>query len=42
MESHLEDGEPSGDGRPESAEQRLIHEVKVVDWIDGGIRRRCS
>ncbi len=42
VEAHFEDSEPLGDGGPESAEESAVHEVKVVDWVSGGVRLRCS
>lgn len=42
MEAHLDNGEPLGDGRPQLAEQCAVHEVKVVDCVAPGVRRRCS
>ena len=42
VEAHLEDGEPLGDGRPQPPQQRPVHEVKVVDCVAPGVRRRCS
>jgi hypothetical protein len=42
VEAHLEDGEPARDGGPELAEEGAVHEVKVVDWVGEGVRRRCS
>jgi hypothetical protein len=42
VEAHFEDGEPLGDGAPQPAQERAVHEVKVVDCVAGGVRRRCS
>lgn len=42
VEAHLNDCEPFGDGSPQFAEQGAVHEVKVVDWVTEGVRRRCS
>lgn len=30
LEAHLEDGEPLGDGRPQLAQDSVVHEVPVV------------
>lgn len=42
LEAHLEDGEPLDDGGPQLAEEGVVHEVPVVDWVGAGVRRRCS
>jgi hypothetical protein len=42
VEAHLEDGEPLGDGSPQFAQQRAVHEVKVVDCVAADVRLKCS
>jgi hypothetical protein len=42
VEAHFDLVEELGEGRHESAEETLGHEVVVVDWMGVELRLRCS